>query len=210
MNSGFVKKKMNRAYLFITALILSLSFSTVAHTAQKNARWNAPLRLLTLLPVAAAGHILVHESFHALAARGEGWSILSFQPYPHIQDDLGGFVFGSMSYYVTARGPTLTMSTALVAVAPYIYDVSVFALSDALLHDSRIANNPWARSALFLAGMLIPWLDFTFHFTTTRPGTDLAKFRAAIGDRGTLAFNITGAALITLGAWRLFARALEF
>lgn len=172
---------------------------------------NDRLHFLATLPVYifTVGSV-IHEGSHAVAVGlDDDWELVDFQPYPHIHP-VKGFVGGSIDarcydYELDGQTARCADQTGLgvIASAPYITDVALFAASDLLLSTGAVNPDSRVGLLLYLFGMGASWYDFGRNLIWAIDGSDPDQMAQGFGvPRWSVVAVAT--AVTAAGAWRLW------
>jgi hypothetical protein len=113
--------------------------------------WAELLTLTLMGPI----HLQAHESAHALAAHCNGYELVDYKPYPHKMD--GHYYFGSVSYIM----PIGKEMDTIVAMAPYMWDATLFIATDLLTTYGDFDAK--TKRIMRIAGMLVPIINTAFN-----------------------------------------------
>lgn len=180
---------------------------------------------LAELPAWWFAWLAAHEGMHALMSQYWDWEVAGFHPYPHFSSDPET---GRRSFYWGATYLRCAQKTGLhwdgrgyvdgpywprckdgaglaaVAIAPYVLNASVFAVSDLILaYEASIDS--LGGSLLYMGGMVGPWVNSLFGMNFLTGGPDLALFSERTGMPKWAAVAAADAVML-VGAWRLYVR----
>ncbi len=150
--------------------------------------------------------IPLHESSHGLAiVLSSNYEITKFQPYPHYDSAQGSFVFGSVSAIcINQEKCPDKAGLGKIALAPYIMTPILFVTSDVLLATNVVEPTSVSGRAMYFAGMVVPWWDFTYNTFWATDISDNAKVAEGFGmPRSSVIAK--GAIVSIVGAWRLWS-----
>lgn len=207
--------------IFVTAAVLTqmlFVFSAEAEELSKAKKIpkmevvkNDRLHFLATLPVYifTVGSV-IHEGSHAVAVGlDDDFALVDFQPYPHIHP-VKGFVGGSIDarcYDYELDGQTARCADrtglGVIASAPYITDVALFATSDLLLSTGAVNPDSRVGLLLYLFGMGASWYDFGRNLIWAIDGSD-PDVIAQNFDWPRWSVVATATAVTAVGAWRLW------
>lgn len=109
-------------------------------------------------------HIPVHEGSHALAiGLDSNYELGSFKPWLHFIDGGPQFLFGSVELVCRGADCDDDAGAAVIFLAPYITDTAIFTVSDTLLSRDVVNPTSFSGRALYFAGMVVPWWDFSYN-----------------------------------------------
>jgi len=149
-------------------------------------------------------HIPLHESGHALAiGLNPNYSLDNFQPYPHFGN--GHFYFGSADAVCKSKEACADKTgLGVIFLAPYMTDMEIFAVSNWLLSTERINPTSVAGRALYFAGMVVPWWDFSFNAVWANDISDAAQI-ARNFEIPRWSVMAIGTSVSALGVWQLWS-----
>lgn len=195
--------------LVIISLAKAEEEPELKRTPRREAVKNDRLHFLATLPVyiVTVGSV-IHEGSHAVVVGlDDDFTLVDFQPYPHFHPQKG-FVGGS----IDARCVELNQQTGqcadkiglgVIASAPYITDLALFAASDLLLSTGAVNPDSRVGLLLYLFGMGASWYDFGRNLIWAVDGTDPAQMAENFDiPRWTVVAAATG--ITAVGAWRLW------
>ncbi len=163
-----------------------------------NAKWHilghslgAPVYLLFMTSV--------HESGHAAIGAAAGLEVVSFKPYPHMEDLGGGrqFVWGS----TMMRGEITPKREAWMLAGPSILDFTMFATSDLLL-TYGVSSDSVAAPFILTGGMICPLVDFLWNVNGPSATNDTTRLGKIIG-MPKWSIMLIGDALAAVAVWRI-------
>ncbi len=156
---------------------------------------------LLATPLYVVWNLNLHEGGHALTAVMLGDEIVSYKPYPHMED-MG---FGDMlvAGSVEIREPVPRSHMAAISLAPFMADTLVFAAADLSLN--WVDPSSHAAPFILFGGMLWTWSDFFSGWLFRLPGCDIDQFHRDSGLPPWTSWAV-GGAMVGVGAWRVYVR----
>lgn len=189
-------------FLVVLMSIFCFASSVFAEEGGRRLRRNTFYHLFGI-PIYFFLEINVHEGSHALGALSTGGRVISYNPYPHYNNE-GAFRFGStmVSWDTDRSGGVENNIRAFTLLAPAISQISIFVISDLLISYVPDLNSSFWGPVLYLAGMVCPWIDFVFNLYNQSSSCDFARAAEFLGERREL-FYAFGTFIAAVGLWRL-------
>jgi hypothetical protein len=190
----------------ITTVILILVSLIASASAQAETRRQRVITHTSLIPVYFFAGIFIHESSHTVAAEILGFEINEFKPYPHRRED-GMFFLGRINVDLPDeyQNDNPDARWAAMKIAPHVTDAFLFATSDILL-STAIEPDSHAAPWVFMAGMVVPWIDLFFSLIGDE--NDLSYFSRYTGvDHG--AILAVGYAIVGFMTYRVIKHFVE-
>ena len=149
--------------------------------------------------------IPIHESSHALATGiSPNYQASNFKPWPHYNAD-GRFFLGSVDIACIGKACDDKIGAGVIAMAPYITATTIFTASDLLLATKAVEPTSITGRALYFAGMVVPWWDFSSNATIwANKGSD-ADHIASNFQIPRWSVMATGIGVSAVGIWRLWS-----
>ncbi|OGH91697.1 MAG: hypothetical protein A2534_04795 [Candidatus Magasanikbacteria bacterium RIFOXYD2_FULL_39_9] len=145
-----------------------------------------------------------HESMHGLAAAfNSNYDVVEFKPYMHYDYNQNRFLFGSV-VMECEKSCSDKVGLGKIALAPSVMTSTLFITSDVLLATNAVEPTSVSGRVMYFAGMVAPWLDFTYNTFWATDISDNAKVAEGFGmSRSSV---VAGGALISaVGAWRIWS-----
>jgi|GEM_PF-3314955 len=186
---------------------------------------------LAAVPAYAFLQLNLHEGSHALTGLALGYSVNEYRPYPHMityrekvtetvctptaTDGGSGcvektgyvtrerFAFGS----VDLRGSGDDWQKGLIYAAPVMTDVLLFTSADLTL--TFIDRRSWAAPILYFAGMVAPWMDFTYNVVIGRSAQNDVSRWTSLAGADTDLIRFFGTCVAMAGLVRLILRGYD-
>lgn len=147
--------------------------------------------------------IPIHEGSHGFAvALNSNYELSDFRPYPHFEQ--GRLLFGSVGMVCEDQNACADKTgLGMIALSPYITTSTLFVTSDILLATNTVEPTSVAGRTLYFAGMVVPWLDFSYNAVWATDMSDAAKI-AENFEVPRSSVVATGVIISLVGTWRLW------
>ncbi len=157
-----------------------------------------------LMPLLFVSQTVIHELSHAAAIKLSGGEVSSIKFF--VKKDESRFYFG-LTYF---EGKFSNTEKALIVVVPYLYDISIFTISDQLLLRKFVNTNSYSGFLVYSAGMLAPLIDFSANYWAyaLNSSGDFYDFSKNAGIDRKVLLSV-GVITIALAGWRCYERFVD-